>query len=122
MNSSPCVTLCGGTSSTIFPSEKGGLVLGVPSEGTASSNPQKLVSLKGFAKRNAEDLIYRGLATRDACGGIVPMNFVTQQMLDAYEREKKSFRNAKRHLKGIVAALRPEGERAPFPAGVRPGE
>ncbi|UOA28261.1 hypothetical protein DSM107133_03006 [Pseudosulfitobacter sp. DSM 107133] len=78
-----------------FSVRKGVLVLGVPSEGMASSNPQKSVLLKGFAKRNAEDLIYRGLAKRDAGGGIVPMNFVTQQMLDAYEREKKFFRNAK---------------------------
>jgi len=75
-----------------FSVRKGVLVLGVPSEGTASSNPQKSLSLTGFAKRNAEDLICRGLATRDAGGGIVPMNFVTQQMLDAYEREKKFFR------------------------------
>ena len=78
-----------------FSVRKGVLVLGVPSEGKASSNPQKSISLKGVAKRNAEDLIYRGLATRDADGSIVPMSFVTQRMLDAYEREKKSFRNAK---------------------------
>lgn len=83
-----------------FSVRKGVLVLGVPSERMASSNLQKSVSLKGFAKRNAEDLVCRGLATRDACGGIVPMNFVTQQMLDAYEREKKFFRNAKRSSKG----------------------
>jgi len=70
---------------------KGVLMLGVPSEGMASSNPQKSLSLKGFVKRNAKDLICRGLATRDAGGGIVPLNFVTQQMLDAYEREKKFF-------------------------------
>ncbi len=75
-------------------------MLGVPSEGMASSNPQKSVSLKGFAKRNAEDLIYRGLATRDASGDIVPMSFVAQGMLDAYEREKKFFRNAKRSSEG----------------------
>ncbi|MBQ2262447.1 MAG: TniQ family protein [Loktanella sp.] len=75
-----------------FSVRKGVLVLGLPSEGTASSNPKKSLSLKGFAKRNAEDLIYRGLAARDAVGNIVPMNFVTQQILDAYEREKKLFR------------------------------
>lgn len=75
-----------------FSIRKGVLVLGVPSEGTASSNPQKSLSLTGFAKRNAEDLILRGLATRDAGGGIVPRTFVTQQMLDAYERERKFFR------------------------------
>ncbi|TQS74051.1 TniQ family protein [Rhodobacteraceae bacterium] len=79
---------------------RGVLVLGVPSKGIASSNPQKSVSLKGLAKRNAEDLICRGLAKRHASGGIVPMNFVTQQMLDAYEREKKFFRNAKRSSEG----------------------
>ena len=67
-------------------------MLGVPSEGAASSNPQKSLSLKGFAKRNAEDLVHRGLAMRDAGGGIVPMTFVSQQMLDAYERERKFFR------------------------------
>jgi|TARA_R110002049_G_scaffold235512_9_gene408803 hypothetical protein len=83
-----------------FSVRKGVLVLGVPSEGMASSNPQKSVSLKGFAKRNAEDLIYRGLATRDASGDIVPMSFVAQGMLDAYEREKKFFRNAKRSSEG----------------------
>lgn len=83
-----------------FSVRKGVLVLGVPSEGMASSNPQKSVSLKGFAKRNAEDLIYRGLATREASGDIVPMSFVTQRMLDAYEREQKSFRNAKRSSEG----------------------
>ena len=83
-----------------FSVRKGVLVLGVPSEGMASSNPQKSVSLKGFAKRNAEDLIYRGPATRDASGDIVPMSFVTQGMLDAFEREQKSFRNAKRSPEG----------------------
>ncbi|MDO5759280.1 MAG: TniQ family protein [Rhodobacterales bacterium] len=67
-----------------FSVRKGVLVLGVPSERTASSKPQKSVLLKGFDKRNAENLIYRGLATRDAGGGIVPMNFVIHQMLDAY--------------------------------------
>lgn len=70
------------------------LVLGVPSDGMASSNAQKSFSLTGFAKRNAEDLIYRGLAERDAAGDILPMSFVTQQMLAAYEREKTSFRAA----------------------------
>jgi hypothetical protein len=96
-----------------FSVRKGVLVLGVPSEGKASSNPQKSVSLKGFAKRNAEDLIYRGLATRDAGGGIVAMNFVTQQMLDAYEREKKFVRTEQSsHEKAKISAYGADDARA----------
>ncbi|MDO6615921.1 MULTISPECIES: hypothetical protein [Pacificibacter] len=72
-------------------------MLGVPSEGMASSNP---LSLKGFAKHNAENLLYLGLATRDAGGGIVPLNFVNQKMLDAYEREKNSHEKAKTSANG----------------------
>ncbi len=77
-----------------FSVRKGVLVLGVPSDGMASLNAQKSFSLTGFAKRNAEDLIYRGLAERDASGYILPMSFVTQKMLAAYEREKTFFRPA----------------------------
>lgn len=100
-----------------FSVRKGVLVFGVSSEGVASSNPQKSVSLKGFAKRNAEDLIYRGLAKRDAGGGIAPMNFVTQQMLDAYEREKKYFRNAKRSSEGRKPRTFAVGETDPSREG-----
>jgi hypothetical protein len=74
-----------------FSVRRGVLVLGVPSEGKASLNAQKSFLLNGFAKRNAEDLVRRGLAKRQADGCIVPMGFVTQRMLEAYEREKKSF-------------------------------
>ncbi|AVW93472.1 hypothetical protein DA792_14630 [Celeribacter baekdonensis] len=96
-----------------FSVRKGVLVLGVPSEGMASSNPQKSVSLKGFAKRNAEDLICRGLATRDASGDIVPMSFVTQGMLDAYEREKKFFQAGQSsHEKAKASAYGVDNARA----------
>ncbi len=74
-----------------FSVRSGVLVLGVPSEGMASRNAQKTLSLTGFAKRNAEDLVRRGLAKRQGDNGIVPMGFVTQRMLEAYEREKKFF-------------------------------
>ncbi|MBL3609008.1 TniQ family protein [Rhodovulum sulfidophilum] len=74
-----------------FSVRRGVLVLGVPSEGMASPNAQKPFSLKGFAKRNAEDLVRRGLAKRNADGSIVPMGFVTQRMLAAYERERRFF-------------------------------
>ncbi|WP_252737603.1 hypothetical protein [Citreicella sp. C3M06] len=74
-----------------FSVRRGVLVLGVPSEGKAALNAQKPFPLKGFAKRNAEDLVRRGLAKRQADGCIVPMGFVTQRMLEAYERERKSF-------------------------------
>jgi hypothetical protein len=74
-----------------FSVRRGVLVLGVPSEGKAALNAQKPFPLKGFAKRNAEGLVRRGLAKRQADGSIVPMGFVTQRMLAAYEREKKSF-------------------------------
>ncbi|WP_378946212.1 hypothetical protein [Paracoccus sp. R86501] len=47
-----------------------------------------------YARRNAEDLISRGLAELKAVGDIIPMSFGTQKMLDAYEREKISFRAA----------------------------
>ncbi|MCA0851042.1 TniQ family protein [Salipiger thiooxidans] len=74
-----------------FSVRRGVLVLGVPSEGKAALNAQKPFPLKGFAKRNAEDLVRRGLAKRQADGCIVPTGFVTQRMLEAYEREKKFF-------------------------------
>ncbi len=74
-----------------FSVRRGVLVLGVPSEGMASPNARTSLSLTGFAKRNAEDLARRGLARRQADGPIVPMGFVTQRMLEAYEREKKFF-------------------------------
>ncbi|WP_378948398.1 TniQ family protein [Paracoccus sp. R86501] len=77
-----------------FSVRKGVLVLGVASDGIASLNEQQSLSLEGYAKRNAEDLVSRGLAERDAAGDIMPMSFVTQKMLDAYEREKTSFRAA----------------------------
>lgn len=74
-----------------FSVRRGVLVLGLPSEGKASPDAQKRFPLKGFAKRNAEDLVRRGLAKRQADGSIIPMGFVTQRMLEAYEREKKFF-------------------------------
>ena len=74
-----------------FSVRRGVLVLGVPSEGKAAVNARKPFPLKGFAKRNAEGLVRRGLAKRQADGSIVPMGFVTQRMLEAYERERKVF-------------------------------
>ncbi|GGG68974.1 hypothetical protein GCM10011415_15360 [Salipiger pallidus] len=74
-----------------FSVRRGVLVLGVPSEGKAGLNVQKPFPLKGFAKRNAEDLVRRGLVRRQADGSIVPMGFVTQRMLVAYERERRFF-------------------------------
>lgn len=74
-----------------FSVRRGVLVLGVPSEGKAAVNARKPFPLKGFAKRNAEGLVRRGLAKRQADGSIVPMGFVTQRMLEAYECEKKFF-------------------------------
>ncbi|MBU2888244.1 TniQ family protein [Celeribacter halophilus] len=106
-----------------FSVRKGVLVLGVPSEGIASSNPQTSLSLKGFAKRNAEDLLCRGLATRDAGGGIVPLNFVTQEMLDAYEREKKFFRAGKNsHEKAKPSAYGADNVRASGQSGLSVGD
>ena len=70
-----------------FSVRRGVLVLGVP----ASPDARKSLSLEGFAKRNAEDLVRRGLAKRQADGSIVPMGFATQRMLEAYERERKVF-------------------------------
>ncbi|MFP7675747.1 TniQ family protein [Marivita sp. S0852] len=75
-----------------FSVRKGVLVLGVPSDGMASLNSRKSLLLKGFAKDHARDLIYRGLAERVADGNIIALNFVTEQMLAAYEREKTCFR------------------------------
>lgn len=95
-----------------FSVRRGVLVLGVPSEGKASLNAQKPFPLKGFAKHNAEDLVRRGLAKRQADGSIVPISFVTQRMLEAYEREKKSF-----------AACKVSGARVPVEAhGAEAGE
>ncbi len=74
-----------------FSVRRGVLVLGVPSEGKAALNAQKPFPLNGFAKRNAEDLVHRGLAQCQADGSIVLLGFVTQRMLEAYEREKKFF-------------------------------
>ena len=74
-----------------FSVRRGVLVRGVRSEGKHSLNAQKPFPLKGFAKRHAEDLVRRRLARRQADGCIVPMGFMTQRMLEAYEREKKSF-------------------------------
>ncbi|EEX13769.1 hypothetical protein CSE45_0244 [Citreicella sp. SE45] len=88
-----------------FSVRRGVLVLGVPSEGKAALNAQKPFPLKGFAKRNADDLVRRGLAKRQADGSIVPMGFVTQRMLEAYEREKKLF-----------AACKASGARVPIEA------
>ncbi|MBR9841122.1 MAG: hypothetical protein GYB50_25065 [Rhodobacteraceae bacterium] len=74
-----------------FSVRRGVLVLGVPSEGKAALNARKPFPLRGFAKRNAEDLVRRGLAQCQADGSIVLLGFVTQRMLEAYEREKKFF-------------------------------
>ena len=90
-----------------FSVRRGVLVLGVPSEGKASLNARTSLSLTGFAKRNAEDLVRRGLARREADGPIVPMGFVTQRMLEAYEREKTFFPVRKRSGANVAAeALR----------------
>lgn len=78
-----------------FSVRRGVLVLGVPSEGKAALNAQKPFPLKGFAKRNSEDLVRRGLAKRQDDGTIVPMGFVTQRMLEAYERERTLFQACK---------------------------
>lgn len=96
-----------------FSVRRGVLVFGVPSEGKASSNAEKPFPLKGFAKRNAEDLVRRGLAKRQADGAIVPMGFVTQRMLAAYERERRFFSARKRAgAKVVVEAHGADAEEA----------
>lgn len=90
-------------------------MLGVSSEGKASSNAQKPFTLKGFAKRNAEDLVRRGLAQWQADGSIVPMGFVTQRMLEAYERERKFF--SARKGSGVRVPVEAHGADAEGAAG-----
>ncbi|MEQ5871816.1 TniQ family protein [Sagittula sp. NFXS13] len=89
-----------------FSVRRGVLVLGVPSEGKAELNAHKRFPLKGFAKRHAEDLVRRGLAQCQADGSIVPLGFVTQRMLEAYEREKKFFPARKRSGARVAVAAR----------------
>ncbi|EIE50373.1 hypothetical protein C357_14232 [Citreicella sp. 357] len=89
--SAQSLPLGAGSRLTVQPIEDARSASASPAALPAPPSSLSVAMVKGFAKRNAEDLVRRGLAKRQADGCIVPMGFVTQRMLEAYEREKKSF-------------------------------